>query len=184
MNRQPENLQAGDILYENKFQQIRMINGNYPFTHMKNNGVVVLPFDEKGNIYILHKDRPNIGLYYELPRGGLEEGEEYIDGALRELEEETGLKSLNTIDLGEIQPDTGLLKHKIKLIGVKVESKSDLVFKHHDQVDDCDNIVAQLEIDDLFLLINEGEIVDGYTMSAITKYLAYNRKDVEIKHGN
>lgn len=184
MNRQPENLQAGDILYENKFQQIRMINGNYPFTHMKNNGVVILPFDEKGNIYILHKDRPNIGLYYELPRGGLEDGEEYKVGALRELEEETGLKSLETIDLGEIQPDTGLLKHKIKLIGVKVMPKEKYVYIHHDPVDKCDNTIVSLKVDDLLILVNDGEIVDGYTMSAITKYLAYNRKEIEIKYGN
>lgn len=92
----------GDVIYENKYQAIKVINPEYPFTFMKCNGVVVLPFDAYDNLYILKTDRPSIGEYYELPRGILEAGEDFVDGAKRELTEETGLNIVDIWDLGNI----------------------------------------------------------------------------------
>lgn len=179
MNKQPKNLEPGDILYENAFQEIRMINSNYPFTHMKCNGVVVLPFDDEGNIYVLDKVRPNIGRYYELPRGGLEEMEEYVDGGVRELFEETGMEPITIVRLGEVQPDTGLMKHKIQLIGIKVDKINEKIYKHYDIIDKEENTIVKMSVNDLFTMINCGKIVDGYTMSGLCKYLAYDKNNEE-----
>lgn len=177
MNKQPADLQADDVLYENSFQKIAMINSNYPFTFMKCNGVVTLPYDEEGNIYILNKERPNIGTYLELPRGGLEEGETYIDGASRELTEETGLTILEIHDMGEIQPDTGLLKHKIHLVGCKVKHTEDYRFNHEDTVDKCTNDVRRMELKTLMEIVSTNHIVDGYTLSGLCKFLAYKENN-------
>lgn len=169
MNKQPENLEPGDVLYENSFQQIKMINSNYPFTFMKCNGVVTLPYDEEGNIYVLNKERPNIGTYLELPRGCLDGEETYIEGAIRELTEETGLKIIETFDMGEIQPDTGLVKNKVRLIGCKVEKTEYYRFNHEDVVDNCTNDVRQLNIQTLMEIVANNQIIDGYTLSGVNQ---------------
>lgn len=173
-------LNSDDVLYENEYQRIKMINANYPFTHMKCNGVVILPFDSKDNIYMLHLERPQIGLYYELPRGAVEPNEDYKEGALRELAEETGLKPLEVFDFGTILPDTGLLKHNIKLMGILVEEKMEDFFTKYDNADKRTFEVHKFRMEDLYDLVINEEIVCGYTMSGISKFMSHRCKDIGL----
>lgn len=50
--------------------------------------------DPGGRLLLLHIREPlhpEVGTFWELPGGGIEEGETYVDAALRELGEETGI---------------------------------------------------------------------------------------------
>ncbi|WP_319463737.1 NUDIX hydrolase [Micromonospora sp. RTP1Z1] len=55
--------------------------------------VVVLDAEER--VLLFHTrdpDHPRLGTWWELPGGGLDPGETYLDAAVRELREETGIR--------------------------------------------------------------------------------------------
>lgn len=166
------------ILYSNEFLDIEMINPNYPFLHMKKRGAVVVPYDNKGNIYLLKKNRKNIGTYYEVPRGFVESEESFQVGALRELFEETGMESLKTELLGIVQPDTGVMNNSVKIYAMLVRERKDY-YKHYDYSDKEVCNVVKVSLEQISQLILEGRIICSYTLSGICMFKAKNNKLIE-----
>jgi 8-oxo-dGTP pyrophosphatase MutT (NUDIX family) len=63
-----------------------------PLEHRSAVRLVVL--DEQGQILLFHTrspDYPELGTWWEPPGGGIDPGESYVEAAVRELREETGL---------------------------------------------------------------------------------------------
>lgn len=74
-------------------------------------GVAILPILD-GNLGLLQIYRYPVGEYtWEVPRGFIDNGENALTAAVRELEEETGLQCADQdmIDLGTILPEPGIL---------------------------------------------------------------------------
>lgn len=165
-----------NILYENNFLEIEMLNPNYPFLNMKKPGVVVVPYDSSGNIYFIYRNRLNIGEYYELPRGFVENEESYMAGAIRELLEETGMKPITSKDLGELQPDTGICKNKIKVISLLLKKTENHI--HYDVCDNSENKVIALAKKDIINLTSLNKIICSLTLSALMKYFADSLENV------
>jgi len=68
----------------------------YGLVRFKNLAVAVLPIDEDGRIVLVGQHRFPLGNYsWELPEGGSPQGEDPLEGAKRELAEETGLEAAN-----------------------------------------------------------------------------------------
>ena len=57
-------------------------------------GIVVL---NKANKVFVAKRIDNPGNFWQMPQGGVDEGENFLDAALRELEEETGIREVELI---------------------------------------------------------------------------------------
>jgi 8-oxo-dGTP pyrophosphatase MutT (NUDIX family) len=56
--------------------------------------VRLVVLDARGAVLLLHirdVSNPEFGTCWELPGGGMEDGESYVDAAIRELREETGI---------------------------------------------------------------------------------------------
>jgi ADP-ribose pyrophosphatase len=65
--------------------------------------VTIIPVDEAGNVYFIRQFRPATGeILLELPAGTLEKGEDPLDCARREIQEETGLAAKEFIHLGGV----------------------------------------------------------------------------------
>ena len=76
-------------------------------------GVAVLPLDERNNVLTVTQYRYVFGkLLLEIPAGKLDEGEDPVTGALRELEEETGAVPDSLLPLGVILPAPGCYGEK------------------------------------------------------------------------
>jgi 8-oxo-dGTP pyrophosphatase MutT (NUDIX family) len=62
---------------------------------VERNVVRLVVLDASGRVLLLHvrdATQPEFGTAWELPGGGIEAGEDYIQAAIRELREETGLE--------------------------------------------------------------------------------------------
>lgn len=60
----------------------------------RRSAVRLVVLDERGQLLLFHTRSPSypeLGLWWELPGGGIDPGESYVDTAVRELREETGL---------------------------------------------------------------------------------------------
>jgi 8-oxo-dGTP pyrophosphatase MutT (NUDIX family) len=75
--------------------------GIYGVVHFKNVAVGVLAVED-GEVYLVGQYRYTLERYsWEIVEGGCGEGEESLDAARRELEEETGLRASSWVKMGE-----------------------------------------------------------------------------------
>lgn len=65
---------------------------HYGLVHFHNRAIGVLPLHDDGTVSLVGQHRFPLGAYsWEIPEGGSPHGEDPLDGAKRELREETGL---------------------------------------------------------------------------------------------
>ena len=100
---------SSKVVYDNPWISVREdavvhpdgAPGIYGVVHYKNIAVGVLAFDG-GDIFLVGQYRYPLERYsWEIPEGGCPEGEDTLDAARRELEEETGLRAARWRKLGE-----------------------------------------------------------------------------------
>ncbi len=156
------------VLLENGVNAIREV------VHHKG-AVCVVALNEKNEVYIVQQYRyPFKRVMLEIPAGKLDEGENPLDCAKRELLEETGVIAQNFISLGEYYPTPAYLDEIIHMF-----LATDLSLDGEQNLDDDEFLVAEtVHIDKLVKKIISGEIKDGKTQSAILKtdYLLKNNK--------
>lgn len=103
---------------------------------------------------------------YEIPAGKLEKGENPKISALRELEEETGVKAERAELLYEIYPTPGYTNEKIYIYRVYDTKRTE---KHLDDGEFLD--VEWLPMARVKEMLKKGEIKDGKTVIALQAYL-------------
>ena len=76
--------------------------------------VVLLPIQEDGRVVMVRQFRPSVGqTLWELPAGGVHEGEEADAAAVRECEEETGLVPGLVVRLAGFYPAPGFCDEEL-----------------------------------------------------------------------
>ena len=74
--------------------------GIYGVVHFENLAVGVLALDEAGRVLLVGQHRYALDRYsWEIPEGGAPAGESALDGARRELREETGIEAADWIEM-------------------------------------------------------------------------------------
>lgn len=128
-------------------------------------GVCVLPI--LNNKIIMEKQfrYPFDQVLLELPAGKLNKGEDPIEAAKRELEEETGYRCEKLISLGAIYPSVGYTNEIIHLYA------ADELFKSEQNLDEDEILdVVYMDKDEVLKMIENDQIRDAKTIIALLKY--------------
>ena len=127
----------------------------------------VVAVDEDDNILMVKQYRyPISKIMYEVPAGKLDFGEDPINCAKRELEEETGYKANNFDLIGSLYPAPAY-SNEIIYIYLATE-----LIKTNMNLDEDEFLVCEkIKINKVLEMIMSGQITDAKTQIAVLKYL-------------
>ena len=129
-------------------------------------GSGILAIDNQDYVYLVEQFRYPYGeIVMEIPAGKIDDNEDYLSCAIRELQEETGIMAKDIIDLGVIYPSPGYTNEPLHIY----------VAKHFAQGDsNCDDgefiNLVRISFSEALDMVMSGKIKDSKTCIAILKY--------------
>ena len=140
-------------------------NGIYGKVHFKNTAVGILAMDDDLNIYLVGQFRFPVNSYsWEIPEGGAPIGADPIEGARRELQEETGLQAkewhlLLTMHLSNSVSDELALIYLAKGLT-----------QHNSSPEETEQLaIRKVSLNEAVNMVEEGTITDSMSVAAILK---------------
>jgi ADP-ribose pyrophosphatase len=128
--------------------------------------VVMVPVAPDGDLFLVKQwRRAAQKILIELPAGTLEENEDPVQCAHRELQEEIGFKAKTLLPLGGFFSAPGFCNEFLHLFLAMDLSESILQAEDTDEID-----VLKISVDDALSMIDNLEICDGKTIAGILKY--------------
>jgi len=128
-------------------------------------GVAILPLTKGRELGLLHIYRyPVHSWHWEIPRGLSEEGGSQKENALRELEEETGLKPKGLVHLGRVFPNTGILATHVDVFLAHVQEFSRVRLRPGKEG------IMELRFfpfRQVYGMVKDGQIMDGITLASL-----------------
>jgi len=145
-------------------------NGIYGKVSFKNQAVGIIPVDGQGNTWLVGQYRYTLNQWsWEIPMGGSPKTEDKIKTALRELEEETGLKAENITELLHLHPSNSITDEQGYVF--LATDLSEGVQQLEDTEKDIQ--VKKLAFEEAVKMVQNGEITDAISVAGIL-YLALN----------
>lgn len=139
--------------------------GTYSVVHFKNLAIGVLPLDKDHNTWIVGQYRYPIEQYsWEIPEGGGKRDVDPIDSAKRELLEETGITAKKWTKIQEMYLSNSA-SDEFCILYIAQE----LSFGESEPEDDEQLEVRKLHFDELYKMVERGEITDSLTVAAVLK---------------
>lgn len=133
--------------------------------------VAIVPYDEDGNIICVKQYRHAVQeLSIEIPAGGINDNESPMEGALRELREETGyICDLDTVvPLIEMYTSIGYTNEKIYIFTGQVIEKTKRELDLNENID-----VLKISLKEIKQMIFDMKIRDGKTIGAIMSFINF-----------
>ena len=169
-------------VYEGKIVNVRidsveLVNGKTSFREVVEHagGVVILAVDENNRAYMVRQFRYPIGrAMLEVPAGKLEKGEDPLEGAVRELREETGLTAEKLVYFCGTYPSPGFCDEQLHIYLA-------LGLTQGEACPDEDEFLNLeiIDLDELAAMVMRGELQDGKSINAIfmaREYLKNNQR--------
>ncbi|WP_068718281.1 NUDIX hydrolase [Vibrio tritonius] len=127
---------------------------------------VIIPLTEDNQIVMVYQYRPSLRKWMlEVPAGTMELGENPLNCAERELEEETGYSAEHYTALGQLTPMAGMCDEIQHLFIAKGLNKTARYECDEDEIIEvCSYSIAELES-----MIVSGEITDSKTIACLYK---------------
>ena len=133
--------------------------------------VVILPVDAQGRILWITQYRYAAArTLLELPAGTLEEGEQPLACAQREIVEEVGFAAASWHDLGGFYSAPGFCSEYLYAF-----LATGLREDHADGDEDEDITVVPLTLDETYARLDAGEIIDAKSIATLLLYLRHSQ---------
>lgn len=145
--------------------------GLYSYLESHDSCMVVV-VNEREQIYLVHGYRYPTKTYgWELPGGG-GEGEDLLKASQRELEEETGITARSWEKLGEAIVCNGLMTEKMAVflaMNLRYDGNKEVSDESFDDM-------RFFSIDEVWSMIQHGDINDCQTLAGLQYYQAWKRE--------
>lgn len=139
--------------------------GTYSVVHFKNIAIGILPLDNNYNTWIVGQYRYPISRYsWEIPEGGGDLTVQPLISAKRELHEETGITAGKWTKIQDLH----LSNSASDEFGILYIAQ-DLNFGESEPEDDEQLELRKLHFDELYQMVESGEITDSLTVTAVLK---------------
>ncbi len=123
-----------------------------------------LPIDEKGIYLINQYRRANDRFLWQIPGGGIEEGELPEESARHELLEETGITAKKMTKIGSVLAEPGLSTEETFIF---VAEDFEKFGKQNLEVSEVGMEVKYFTFEEIKAMIQKGEIMCGFALSAL-----------------
>lgn len=174
------NILESEYLLRHKYMTLRkdkvqLANGHVIddyFVIEKANWINVIAITEEGRFVFERQYRHGTNIInYELPAGIIEDGEEPLDAAKRELLEETGFSGGEWIEYGQACPNPSSMTNRNYTFLAKGVRKSS-----NQNLEITENIeVLLLSIDEVKSLLKSNQIIEGIQQAPLWRYIAENK---------
>jgi ADP-ribose pyrophosphatase len=135
-------------------------------------GAAAVAVDDQGQVLLVRQLRPAVGAsILELPAGLIDPGEQPIDCARRELQEETGYRARTLVPLVAFYTSPGFTDELIHIF-VAIDLEAGAVA--HDEEEDIQ--LVRLPLADAIAQVMHAEISDAKTVSGLLAYAARVRE--------
>lgn len=136
---------------------------------------IIMPVTENGNLIMIREPRTPIHkTVLSFPAGMLGEGETPEEGAIRELEEETGYKARYIKKLREVYPEIAYSDEKTIIFLAKDFVKTQ---RHLDETEDIE--VVEVPMKEAKRLLDSGDLKSSCEIVALLHYFMYEDKEKE-----
>jgi ADP-ribose pyrophosphatase len=160
-------------VYDNKWINVnehQVINpsggsGIYGVVHFKNLAIGVLPLDEDNNTWLVGQYRYPLQAYsWEIPEGGGPLGLDPLDGAKRELLEETGLIATDWTEIQRMDLSNSVSD---ELAVIYVARGLTMGLAEPEETEQL--VVRKLPFEEAYQMVVDGIITDSMSIAAILK---------------
>lgn len=173
LNKSPWQTKTKSQIYENPWislseHQVIDPSGNpgiYGLVHMKNYAIGIIPIDDQGNTWLVGQYRYALDQYFwEIPMGGSPVGLPPIEGAQRELKEETGITAKHWELLMELHTSNSVIDEYAQVYVAK-----DLEFGETEHESTEQLKIHKLPLEEAIEMAMTGEITDAISVAGLLR---------------
>ncbi len=173
LDHNPWKCKSTRMIYENPWikveeDQVTRPNGSegiYGRVHFKNKAIGIIPIDDKQNTWLVGQFRYTLNEYsWEIPMGGVPLNADTLEGAKRELKEETGLSAELWTQILKIHTSNSVTDEYGFVFIAEELSQGEMEWDETEEL-----LIKKLPLSEAIEMVMRGEITDSLSIAGLLK---------------